>query len=223
MAQGDHVGLEAGRVTDWAFIESLVLRYQRGDREAGSQAIAGMDRLLRWLSARYFARHTSSPDDWLQEARAAAAEAIMDWKPEKSGLKAFVIGCVRRRLDSYVVWHLRQRRNALTVSLDEAPEWDHEPSSIFRSERLGDTAPSAEQTVVEREVLETFWQRADALLSPIERTALRAWLWSHDGSQGSFQDVAEILGVAPKRADNLLYRIKRKLRDARATGTVSIG
>lgn len=149
----------------------------------------------------------SDVEDWLQEARIAAIDALRQYRPDRSDIATWIRGCVYRRLTTYLAWHYRQGRRAQTLSLDYVYESD-DGRLYTLAEQVEDPAGDVERRVLARWA----WRAILRSLSPRDRLALFAWLSDGAGSRGSQQAVAERLGIGWKAADNLMYRIRRQAR-----------
>lgn len=70
-----------------------------------------------------------------------------------------------------------------------------------------DEAQNIEDYVLEREYLKTFIKHLDSMLNSDEKRMFNMYAEGY-----SYKEIAEEMKTSPKKVDNLLQKIKRKLR-----------
>lgn len=70
-----------------------------------------------------------------------------------------------------------------------------------------DEAQNIEDYVLEREYLKTFIKHIDSMLSADEKTVFNMYAEGY-----SYKEIADKMETSPKKIDNILQKIKRKLR-----------
>ncbi len=71
-----------------------------------------------------------------------------------------------------------------------------------------DTAQNIEDYVLEREYLKTYIKHMDSILNDNEKLIFNMYAEGY-----SYREIAEKLKITPKKVDNILQKVKRKLRE----------
>ena len=74
-------------------------------------------------------------------------------------------------------------------------------------EEKSDEAQNIEDYVLEREYLKTFMRHIDSMLTCDEKEMFNMYAEGY-----SYKEIAEKTNTSPKKVDNILQKIKRKLR-----------
>jgi len=160
--------------------------------------------LIESMAKKMISTYSLSPselDDLMQEGTIAlytSAGAYDDSRKVTFGLYAKI--CIKNRLISYIKSRHKSRDANYDVSLDDL--LNEESDAI-----------TPEQTVIDKESVESFKSKIDSLLSPFERSVF--WLYI---SGISYSDIANALGKTVKSVDNAIRRIKVKLREIEPSG-----
>ena len=118
---------------------------------------------------------------------------IQDFAQE--GLLAFLIACKTRFSDI-----VKKENQKSSVPKDRLVPMDNLSESEVESENL-------EDYVLEKEYLKTMLEHIQRQLSTDERKIFSMYARGY-----SYKEIAEELGTTPKNVDNILQKIKRKLR-----------
>lgn len=177
---------------------ALVFAAQNGDENA-----------LRLLLSRYEpfirARSGSSggacaePDDLMQEGRMGLLSAVKSYQPDAgASFKTFAQLCINRQILS-ATRRASNKKNAPMrgyLPLDEA----------ISNEIAGSSDQNPEDVVILRERLRAVKEALSGLFTPFERRLFSLYLGGL-----SYRDISKELKVSPKKIDNSLQQIKRKL------------
>ncbi len=75
-------------------------------------------------------------------------------------------------------------------------------------EEKSDAAQNIEDYVLEREYLKTYIKHMDKILSDNEKLVFNMYAEGY-----SYKEIADKLKTTPKKVDNILQKVKRKLRE----------
>ena len=134
-------------------------------------------------------------EDLRQEARLAFCRAVYTYSPEKGAFGAFVKTVIRNRL------------------IDLArPMLARVPEDSIDEATVGDVGEDPAAAAVEREAVEALDNLIRTILSSFEAEVCRLLVQGR-----SSREIAAILGKDLHSIENTVYRIRRKLGEARGT------
>jgi RNA polymerase sporulation-specific sigma factor len=132
----------------------------------------------------------------------------------QEGLLAFLIACNTyddKSGASFKNYAVKCSKNRYTDLIKKSKAKSAVPNSkIVPMETISDKtdeAQNVEDHVLEREYLKTFIQHLNAMLTVDERKVFNMYAEGY-----SYKEIAEQLDTTPKKIDNILQKIKRKLR-----------
>ena len=134
--------------------------------------------------------------DFAQEGLLAFLIACKTYD-EKSGasFKTYAVKCAKNRFNDI----LKKHKNKTAVPKEQLVSMD---SIGGKEDEL-----NVEDYVLEREYLKTMLKHLDNLLSTDERKVFKMYAHGY-----SYNEIAESINSTPKAVDNILQKIKRKLR-----------
>ena len=139
-------------------------------------------------------------DDLIQEGMLGLFKAIRDYQPEKEvPFGTFAKLCISRQLYKAIQAAARQKHTPLNTYVELNEQLDAQEDSP--------QGKSPEDLLIDRESAEGLQERMEALLSPMEKSILQAYL-----NGDNYIRIAERMGKSPKSVDNALQRIRRKLK-----------
>ena len=141
-------------------------------------------------------------DDLIQEGMIGLIKAVRDYKKDKnSSFYTFANLCVERQLYKAIEASNRQKNQPLNgyISLSEESseeilfdQWEESPEAIL----------------VDKEKADSRMDRIQKVLSPFENHVLELHLKGY-----TYIQIAEMMDKAPKSIDNVIQRIRSKVRN----------
>lgn len=174
----------------------IILRAQKGDSDSMDYLLEQYKPLVR-RKARTLFLIGGDGDDLVQEGMIGLFKAVQGFCPDReAGFATFADLCISRQLYSAIKKSSRKKNEPLNEyeSLDDP---DHP--------ELVQEGSNPEDIVVEKEYSMTLMRRLKQRLSALERTVLDYYL---EGK--TYQEIAVVMGKAPKTIDNALQRIRQK-------------
>jgi len=150
--------------------------------------------------------------DFYQEAMLAFSDAIEHFDEKKdASLGTFITICVQRRLRNIV-----RCGNTSKGKIDKenlSLDYTYEDKNTKFIDFIGDDNKNNPlDNIASSEYLKEIIRSCKSKLSSYEQEVFELMI-----SEYSYQDIAEILGESPKKIDNTIQRIKRKIKDVIAT------
>ena len=180
--------------------EELLALAQRGDEVSETILLEKYKPLVR-ARARELYLAGGDHDDLLQEGMLGLFKAIRSYDAARGiSFGAYARVLISRQISRAILAAQRQKHHPLnqSVSFAEIEERQGEQA-------LG-TVSSPETILLELENTRELRGKIDALLSPMERKVLEAYLAGYD-----YLQIAEAMGKPAKSIDNALQRIRRKV------------
>lgn len=180
--------------------EVLMVRYQRGDREAFAELLRRYERPIYNFALRYL-QHPSWAEDVTQDTFLRLVQRAGEFKHE-SRFSTWLYTIAR----NLCVDQLRRQKHRRHASLDQSDGVDDAPAG----EKVADTKPasSTERVAVAHEIREQVFLAIDEL--PEEQREV--FLLRHIGDV-SFQEIAEITGVGENTVKSRMrYALERLQR-----------
>lgn len=138
--------------------------------------------------------NSSDLEDLTQEGLLALCNAIESFDCENgASFSSFADACITNRIRTAAQIIAKHNRNDLTVIADEND--------------IADADSSPENICLEKESDTNIKKLVGSVLSPLEKRVFELYL---DGR--SYREIAEILGISEKSADNAVFRIRKKLK-----------
>ena len=179
--------------------EQLALLAQSGDASAERILLSRMRPTVQSIAS-HFAGAALEQEDLIQEGLLALLSAVYAFRPEKAAsLRTFAAVCISNRLRSVV------RENA---SPKNAPLNGYVPLDTLE---IADYSDPFHQ-VISDETVDEWFRIFENDLSSLENSVLQYFLKGY-----SYGEIARILQITEKAADNALQRIRKKLKAKKTT------
>lgn len=180
--------------------EVLMVRYQRGDREAFAELLRRYERPIYNFALRYL-RHESWAEDVTQDAFLRVVQRAGEFKHE-SRFSTWLYTIAR----NLCVDHLRRQKHRQHSSLDQTND-----EGAATGERLADAGPegSVERVVLSREIQTQIAHAIEEL--PEEQREV--FLLRHIGNV-SFQEIAAITGAGENTVKSRMRYALERLQKA---------
>lgn len=144
--------------------------------------------------AHTYSDNCSDLEDLTQEGLLALCNAIESFDCENGAkFASFADTCVTNRIKTAAQTIAKHKRNDMTVIADEND--------------IADADSSPENICLEKESGIRIKKMIGSVLSPLEARVFELYL---DGR--SYREIAEMLGISEKSADNAVFRIRKKLK-----------
>ena len=145
-------------------------------------------------------------DDVIQEGMIGLFQAVRDYSEGKgASFNSFAQLCI----DRHIAMAIRK-----AASLKNSPLNTSVPILDAEEANEGAMAESPESILIDKENAENVISELKSTLSSLEAEVLKLMLKEH-----TYTEIAEILQVSVKTADNAIQRIKRKLKIAKGEAT----
>ena len=175
-------------------LQERVERAQGGDESAFNALLEQYTPLILASVSRTDADlGTEDRDDLRQEARLAFCRAVYTYSPDKGAFGAYAKAVIKNRL----------------IDLSRLARLPEDPIDESVTGGEGDDPAAA---LIEREAVEALEKLIRTILSPFEAEV--CWLLAQ---RHSSKEIAELLGKDLHSIENAVYRIRRKLGEARGT------
>lgn len=187
----------------------LVLKARNGSNAALDGLMRRYTPFVRMKASSYFLVGGDG-DDLIQEGLIGLYKAVRDFRPDKeTSFRSFAELCVTRQIITAIKTATRFKHTPLNqyVSFSHTPAGQEADGDCT----LGDALPGSHVhdpavRVISTEELQSLVGCLSTTLSPLESSALRAYL---EGA--SYEEMADELGCDTKTIDNALQRVKRKI------------
>lgn len=144
--------------------------------------------------AHTYSDNCSDLEDLTQEGLLALCNAIESFDCENGAkFSSFADACVTNRIKTAAQTIAKHKQNDMTVIADEND--------------IADADSSPENICLEKESDIRIKKKIGSVLSPLEAKVFELYL---DGR--SYREIAEMLGIPEKSADNAVFRIRKKLK-----------
>lgn len=200
-------------ISDW-FVpacfsdEELVHTANAGNNEAAEMLLRRYRPLVESRAKEYYLLG-GEHEDVVQEGMIGLFKAIRDYRQDKQLLfRAFAELCVTRHILTAVKRASRIKHLPMNsyISLYNSSSKDKEMNGILLDTLPDSGVNNPEYIVLQRYTTTGCLESANHLLSDLEKQVLDGYL---EGK--SYREISVELNCAPKRIDNALQRIKRKL------------
>lgn len=173
--------------------EELVKLYRQGDKDAFSELCDRFHRMIVSLSrkADFIGKKT---EDLIQEGFLGLYYAVNHYDADKEGASSF--GTFAYMCINSSVKKAASKGDNIGVSLDDIKEKVDEEASV------------SVDKIAEEEAVREIIRKLEKVLSDFERQVLGLYLEGYN-----YAEIAKELNVLPKKADNAIFRIKRKTRE----------
>lgn len=192
----EHINSDKTTASD----EALVIQAQSGDTDALTELVCRYLPLIRQKASGYTTSLTDR-DDLIQEGLIGLLAAVDGYRGDKgAAFKTYCYVCVQNKMLTDLEKRSSDKRQVMQnyLPLDEV-----ECSSV------NDDNDDPFSIIVAKESRELFMEKANNVLSALERDTLSLYLSGH-----SYEEIAAQLNLSMKAVDNALQRVRRKLRDA---------
>ena len=178
----------------------LMTQRSRHSQKKGDEA-AFEEITLRYIKLIYSIASNYTSDgydiqDFVQEGLLAFLIACKTYEEGSASFKTYAVKCAKNRFSDIV----KKENQKSSVPKDRLVPMDNLSESEVESENL-------EDYVLEKEYLKTMLEHIQRQLSTDERKIFSMYARGY-----SYKEIAEELGTTPKNVDNILQKIKRKLR-----------
>lgn len=168
-------------------------RQSRESKDAVSVIISRYMKLVL-KRAHTFSDNCSDLEDLTQEGLLALCNAIDSFDCENGAkFSSFADACVTNRIKTAAQTIANHNRSDMTVIADEND--------------IADADSSPENICLEKESGIRIKKKIESVLAPLEKRVFELYL---DGR--SYREIAEMLGISEKSADNAVFRIRKKLK-----------
>ena len=171
--------------------EALIASAKRGDGHAFEALAATYKRVLEF-HVKQFDPNPSNYDDLFQEGLIGLLKAVRSYDGKSSSFATFASLCIRNSVISGVRKNVAQTSKTVVL-----------PEALIKDE----TAPSAEDVLLDSVRAKLLYDKVCELLSPYEKTVFEMYL-----SDMSYESIAFVTGKDVKSTANAVFRIRNKLK-----------
>jgi RNA polymerase sporulation-specific sigma factor len=186
---------------------TLALKAQAGDNQAMEDLVNRYKSLVRQKASAMYILGADT-DDVIQEGMIGLFKAIRDFQPTQgASFATFANRCISAQITDAVRQASRKKHQPLneSISLQQllAPELLEHPAA---DRDIPASQEDPEQQLLSQEERRRLLTYLNEHLSELEQNVLQLFLQGE-----SYRDIAAALHCTPKRVDNALTRIRRKL------------
>lgn len=174
---------------------TLAALSKKGDEAAFEEITLRYIKLIYSIASNYTSDGYDI-QDFVQEGLLAFLIACKTYEEGSASFKTYAVKCAKNRFSDIV----KKENQKSSVPKDRLVPMDNLSESEVESENL-------EDYVLEKEYLKTMLEHIQRQLSTDERKIFSMYARGY-----SYKEIAEELGTTPKNVDNILQKIKRKLR-----------
>ena len=195
--------------------EALVLMAREGSSTAYEFLIAKYRDLAKDKARSYYITGADH-EDVIQEGMIGIFKAVRDFDAEaETRFSTFVALCIERQIQSAISGANREKHRilnesiSLNQSLDAAAEGKdpEESKKISGEELIAGRNEDPEEMALFRDALETIRKAVSLEFSKLEAKVFEQMLLGK-----TYREIAEALGAEPKKIDNAVQRVKKKIR-----------
>ncbi len=191
-------------------VEDLIKKAQAHDDAAMETLLKMFKPKVIAISREYFLIG-ADVDDLIQEGMIGLFRAIRIYNPEKNhNFNAFASLCIHRQLQNAVKNANRKKNTPLNayIPINNADDTrnadgDDEPISII----IADEESNIEKYIIDREVNAIVLSKVKDMFNYLQNRVLKMFL-----NGDTYQDIASACSLTPKKVDNMLQSIKKKLK-----------
>lgn len=178
---------------------------QSGDQKAIEQIMSQYRGMVHSLASKFYMSGLDN-EDIIQEGMIGLYNAILNYKPAKSGFRSFAGLCISRKIISALKSTKRQKHIPLnsSLSLDNGIYENSDSAMIEFIESPKKSNP--EEIVISNENIERFLKLIPKALTKLELDVFSLYIKGF-----SYKDIARFLNKDTKAVDNAVWRIKKKL------------
>ena len=174
--------------------EVLVLQAQAGDTGAAGCLLQRFRPLVKARASHYFGV-SLEPEDIVQEGMLALLSAVYAYKTDRNAcFAAFASACVEKRMRTAVKENAAPKNSPLNTYIP-----------LDTVEIAADSDPV--HKIISDETTSEWFQIFENDLSSLENSVLKLFLKGY-----SYREIATLLGITEKAADNALQRIRNKIK-----------
>lgn len=187
---------DAENLSDKELIEVIRRENESQSRDSKDAVSIMISRYMKLVlkRAHTYSDNSSDLEDLTQEGLLALCGAIESFDCENGAkFSSFADACVTNRIKTAAQTIAKHNRSDMTVIADEND--------------IADADSSPENICLEKESGINIKKKIGSVLAPLEKRVFELYL---DGR--SYREIAEILGISEKSADNAVFRIRKKLK-----------
>lgn len=168
--------------------------------------------LVRALANKYYLAG-GDKEDLVQEGMIGLFKAIRDYRPDRNAsFYSFAVLCVKRSLYTAITRSQSKSNRPLNEYISLSTDADADMAGKEGTQTLLDALEAEsmftpEQVVLDQDFLNDFAQQSTEHLSETEYKVMNLLL---EGK--TYQEIAQILSISPKSADNAIQRCRQKLK-----------
>lgn len=185
--------------------DDLLLKAKNGNHEAMEKVINQYQKLVYKNSQNFFLRGGEG-NDLEQEGYIGLIKAIKAYKPNtEASFATFANLCIRRQLITTIKKANTDKHKIFNDSIIKDSYSENIEKIDYKTLSLCFHTP--EELLLGKELLQLLNNYLDKNLSDFEKQ-----VFSHLIQQKTYIEIADILGDTPKRIDNTIQRIKKKVK-----------
>jgi len=195
--------------------EALVRMAREGSSTAYEYLISKYRDLAKNKARSYYITGADH-EDVIQEGMIGIYKAVRDFDPEaETRFSTFVSLCVERQIQSAINGANREKHRILneSISLNQTIErgtsdsGSGEDKPISAEDLIAGVNDDPEELALLRDAIETIKKAGSREFSEFESKVFGQMLTGR-----TYREIAEVIGAEPKKVDNAVQRIKKKIR-----------
>ena len=184
--------------------ETLTLA-QSGNQQAIEQIMAQYKGMVNSLASKFYMSGLDN-EDIIQEGMIGLYNAILNYKPAKSGFRSFAGLCISRKIISALKSTKRQKHIPLNSSLSLDNEIYENSDSHMIDFIESPKKSNPEEIIISNENIERFLKLIPKALTKLELDVFNLYIEGF-----SYKDIGKFLNKDTQAVDKAVWRIKKKL------------
>lgn len=185
--------------------KDILIQAQNGDEEAIEKVIKQHEGMI-YMNGRSFFLKGGELNDLLQEGYIGLIKAIKSYDEKReSSFSTFANLCIKRQMISAIKKYTAAKCRHLNEAMEDSNYYDKEEKINYKFPSLGFYTP--EEILLSKELIKLLEKYLVENLSELEKNVFYCLI-----KQKTYIEIAKQLNESPKKIDNTIQRIKKKVR-----------
>ena len=186
--------------------KDILIQAQNGDEEAIEEIIKQHEKII-YINSKTFFLKDGEFSDLLQEGYIGLIKAIKGYDESKeSSFSTFANLCIRRQMITAIKKSNTEKYRNLNEAVYDGSYCEKEEKIHYKRPSLMFHTP--EEILLSKELIELLEKYLEENLTNLEKSVFYYLI-----KQQTYVEIANILNETPKKIDNTIQRIKKKIRE----------
>lgn len=186
--------------------KDILIQAQKGNEEAIEEIIKQHEKII-YINGRTFFLKDGELSDLLQEGYIGLIKAIQGYDESKeSSFSTFANLCIRRQMITAIKKSNTEKYRNLNEAIHDGNYCEKEEKINYKHPSLMFHTP--EEILLSKELIELLEKYLEENLTSLEKSVFNYLI-----KQQTYIEIANILNETPKKIDNAIQRVKKKIRE----------